>query len=138
MWLFWSEENIIINEYSKNPINNFEMKDFTVKYHEWNFICWDDITVFLKIEDKKIKSFSYKWNLSIVSLAAASFVSEIVVDLELNEVLKRNYDFISEKWLEVSNRRKRAVILPILAIRNAVHQYLNDWIIDDFDDLLDS
>ncbi|MCK9466837.1 MAG: iron-sulfur cluster assembly scaffold protein [Candidatus Absconditabacterales bacterium] len=138
MGLFGSEENIIINEYSKNPINNFEMKDFTVKYHEGNFICGDDITVFLKIEDKKIKSFSYKGNLSIVSLAAASFVSEIVVDLELNEVLKRNYDFISEKGLEVSNRRKRAVILPILAIRNAIHQYLNDGIIDDFDDLLDS
>jgi len=40
MWLFWSEKNMIINEYSKNPLNNFEMEDFTVQYHEWNFICW--------------------------------------------------------------------------------------------------
>jgi hypothetical protein len=25
----------------------------------------------------------------------------------------------------------------VLAIRNAIHQYLDDWITDDFDDLLD-
>ena len=48
MWLIWTEKNIIISEYSKKPLNNFEMEDFTVKYHEWNFICWDDITVFWK------------------------------------------------------------------------------------------
>lgn len=137
MWLFWSEKNIIINEYSKNPLNNFEMEDFTVKYHEWNFICWDDIIVFLKIEDKKIKSFSYTWNLSIVSLASASFISEFVIDSDINEILKRDYDFVSNKGLEVSNRRKRAVVLPVLAIRNAIHKYLDDWITDDFDDLLD-
>lgn len=137
MWLFWSEKNMIINEYSKNPLNNFEMEDFTVQYHEWNFICWDDITVFLKIEDEKIKSFSYTWNLSIVSLASASFISEFIIGSDIHEVLKRNYDFISDKGLEVSNRRKRAVVLPILAVRNAIHNYLGDWITDDFDDLLD-
>lgn len=137
MWLFWSEKNMIINEYSKNPLNNFEMEDFTVQYHEWNFICWDDITVFLKIEDEKIKLFSYTWNLSIVSLASASFISEFIIDSDIHEVLKRNYDFISDKGLEVSNRRKRAVVLPILAVRNAIHNYLGDWITDDFDDLLD-
>lgn len=137
MWLFWSEKNMIINEYSKNPLNNFEMEDFTVQYHEWNFICWDDITVFLKIEDEKIKSFSYTWNLSIVSLASASFISEFIIDSDIHEVLKRNYDFISDKGFEVSNRRKRAVVLPILAVRNAIHNYLGDWITDDFDDLLD-
>lgn len=137
MWLFWSEKNMIINEYSKNPLNNFEMEDFTVQHHEWNFICWDDITVFLKIEDEKIKLFSYTWNLSIVSLASASFISEFIIDSDIHEVLKRNYDFISDKGLEVSNRRKRAVVLPILAVRNAIHNYLGDWITDDFDDLLD-
>ena len=138
MWLIWTEKNIIISEYSKKPLNNFEMEDFTVKYHEWNFICWDDITVFLKIENEKIKSFSYTWNLSIVSLASASFISEFVINSDINEILKRDYDFVSNKGLEVSNRRKRAVVLPVLAIRNAIDQYLDDWISDDFDDLLDA
>ncbi len=137
MWIFGSEENVIIKEYSKNPINNFEMNDFSVKYHEWNFICGDDITVFLSIKDNKIDSFSYTWNLSVVSLASAAFISEIVLGIELNEVLKWDYEFIKNKWIDVSNKRKRAAVLPLLAARNAIHQYLNDSIVDDFDDLID-
>jgi len=37
----------------------------------------------------------------------------------------------------VSNKRKRAATLPLLAARNAIHQYLNDSVVDDFDDLID-
>ena len=49
MWLFWSkQENMILQEYSKNPVYNNELKDFTIQYHEWNFIYWDDITVFFE------------------------------------------------------------------------------------------
>jgi len=39
--------------------------------------------------------------------------------------------------LEVSNKRKRAAILPILAVRNAIHEYLDDKKVDDFDDLIE-
>lgn len=136
MWIFDSENNIMIKEYSKNPINNFEMEVFSVKYHEGNFICGDDVTVFLLIKNNKIKSYSYTWNLSMVSLASASFISEIVIDVDLSEILKRDYDFIKNKGFDVSNKRKRAAVLPILAVRNAIHQYLNDSVVDDFDDIL--
>gem|GEM_PF-2508634 len=61
-----------------------------------------------------------------MSLASASFISEFVINSDINEILKRDYDFVSNKGLEVSNRRKRAVVLPVLAIRNAIHQYLDD------------
>jgi hypothetical protein len=33
------EKSLIIQEYSKNPINNFRLKEFTVSQHEGNFIC---------------------------------------------------------------------------------------------------
>jgi NifU-like protein involved in Fe-S cluster formation len=137
MWIFGSEENILLKEYSKNPINNFEMDNFTIKYHEGNFICGDDINVFLLIKDNKVKSFSYTGNLSMVSLASAEFISEIILDIELSEVLKWDYEFIKNKWINVSNKRKRAAILSLLAARNAIHQYLDDGIVDDFDDLID-
>lgn len=73
----------------------------------------------------------------MVSLASASFISEIVIDVDLSEILKRDYDFIKNKGFDVSNKRKRAAVLPILAVRNAIHQYLNDSVVDDFDDILD-
>lgn len=138
MSLFWNkEDNILIEEYSKNPINNKEMEDFSVKYHEWNFICGDDITVFLKIADNLIKDYSYVGNLSIVSLSVASFLSELLIDININDILNWDFEFLKKQWFDVSNRRKRAATLPLLAVRNAIHEYLNDWIVDDFDDLLD-
>lgn len=33
------EQNLMIQEYAKNPLKNHAMKDFTVKQHEGNFIC---------------------------------------------------------------------------------------------------
>lgn len=55
-----SEENkLLIQEYAKNPINNYKMEDATVEQHEGNFICGDDITVYLKIEKDKIVDYSF-------------------------------------------------------------------------------
>jgi hypothetical protein len=34
MWMFGGEENIILQEYVRNPVNNFEIANYTVKYHE--------------------------------------------------------------------------------------------------------
>jgi hypothetical protein len=37
---------------------------------------------------------------------------------------------------EVSDRRKKASVLWLLTTRNAIHKYLEDWIVDDFDDVI--
>ncbi|MDR0771879.1 MAG: iron-sulfur cluster assembly scaffold protein [Candidatus Peribacteria bacterium] len=52
--------NEIITFYSKNPPNRREMEDFTIKRTQENLACGDDIEVFLKTEDGKIKDFSFE------------------------------------------------------------------------------
>lgn len=128
---------IIIKEYSKNPLCHYEMKDPDISRHEGNFICWDDITVYLKIKDGKILEYSYDGNPSTVSLAAASFLSEFLIWATLDEVLTWNYETFIEKWFEVSPRRKRAAMIALLWTRNAIHTYLEDGQEDEFDDLID-
>jgi len=86
----------LLKEYSKNPINNFEMDNFTIKYHEGNFICGDDINVFLLIKDNKVKSFSYTGNLSMVSLA--SNLQKKIIFQQINLVSEQPYP-IKEKEL---------------------------------------
>jgi len=113
------------------------MEDHTVSFHEWNFICGDEITVYLKIADWKISEYSYAWNTSTITSAAASFLSEFIVGASLDEILTWNYETMLSKWFEVSNRRKRAAVIAILASRNAIHQYLWDGKEDVFDDLID-
>ena len=132
-----SETEILVKEYSKNPLCNYEMQDADVSRHEGNFICWDDVTVYLKIQDDKVVEFSYDGNPSTVSLAAASLLSEFIVWVPLDEILTWNYETFVEKGFEVSPRRKRAAIIALLGARNAIHKYRNDGIEEDFDELLD-
>lgn len=42
-----------------------------------------------------------------------------------------------EKGFEVSPRRKRAAVIALLGVRNAIHTYRNDGVEEDFDELLD-
>lgn len=131
----WEEVQDLIKHYASHPLNNYEMEDATVKYEEWNIICDDSIQVFLKINDDIIEKYSYTWDLSIVWLAAASILVEEIEGKTIDEILWWDYEYIKNLWFEVSARRKRASVLPILAIRNAIHQYKQDGIKDDFDDL---
>lgn len=132
-----SEIEMIIKEYAKNPLCNYEMSDADVSRHEGNFICGDDITVYLKIQDGKISVFSYDGNPSTVSLAAASFLSEFIVGEELDTVLSWNYATFEEKGFEVSPRRKRAAMIALLGVKNAIYAYRGEEREDDFDDLLE-
>lgn len=43
---------------------------------------------------------------------------------------------IEKTGIDVSPRRKRAQILPLLATRNAIHLFLNNGKKDDFSDII--
>lgn len=131
----WSASDIILQSYAKNSVNNYEMESPTIKYHEGNFICGDDVNVFLKIEDNTIIEYSFAGNTSLVSKASASFLNDIIVNKKVEEVLDIQADIFEKHEMQVSARRKNALYLPLLAVRNAIHERLNDWEIEDFDDL---
>ena len=52
-------------------------------------------------------------------------------------MLRWNYETFVEKGFEVSPRRRRAAVIALLGVRNAIHAYRNDGIEEDFDDLID-
>jgi len=131
------EINLLIQEYAKNPLCNYIMESPTSSSHEGNFICGDDITVYLKIENSVVTEYSYAGNCSTITSAAASFLSEFIVGAALNEILIWTYETMQSKWFDVSPRRKRAAVIAIMASRNAIHKYLWDNIEDVFDDLID-
>ena len=120
------------------------MKDFDVSYHEWNFICWDDITVFLKFKDDKIKEFSFSWNPGQVSTASCSLLAEMIEWKAIDEVMTRWYETFVDQWLEVLPRRRRAVVIGLLWVRNAIHQRRkdkksdsNEILVEEFEDILE-
>lgn len=131
------ETNLLIQEYSKHPLCNMVMDSPTVSHHEGNFICWDDITVYLKIEDWIVSQYSYSGNCSTITTAAASFLSELIIGASVKDVLSWDYTTMVSHGFEVSPRRRRAAVIAILASRNAIHNYVDDHQEDSFDDLID-
>lgn len=134
----------IITEYNKNPVHFYEMKNFNASYHVWNFICWDDITVYLKIKNNTIHKFSFSWNPWQVSTASCSLLAEIIEWKCIDEVMERWYDTFAAQWLDVLPRRRRAVVIWLLWVRNAIHEYRQDKksnsdeiLVEEFEDLLD-
>lgn len=134
----------LITEYNNNPVNFFEMKDFTVSRHEWNFICWDDITVYLKIKDNIIEEFSFSWNPWQVTMASCSLLAEMIPWKTIDEIMEWNYDTFVEQWLDVLPRRRRAVVIWLLWVRNAIHEFRwdkkvdsDEILVEEFEDILD-
>lgn len=128
--------NETIVYYSKTPVNKGELDEFDVEYFEENEVCGDDLKVFIKIDDNKITDWSFTWETAIITTACASIFGEAIVWMTLEEVLEKWYDFIVELIeSEVSSRRKNASLLGLLTTRNAIHKYLWDWKIEDFEDL---
>jgi len=132
----YTEQELLVQEYTKNPLCNYKMEEYSVTAHEGNFICWDDINVYLVIKNNIVEKYSYDWNCSSITSAAASFLSEFIIWVNINDILSWNFKFFVEKGFDVSKKRKRALVMGLMAVRNSIHSYLNDWKKDSFDDLL--
>ncbi len=127
----------MISEYNKNPVHNLVMEDFSVTRHEGNFICGDDIDVYLKIADNHIVDWSFAGNTGAVTTAAASLLAELIIGKSLDEVMERGYDTIAAAGLDVLPRRRRAAIIALLATRNAIRAFRGEDKVEEFEDLLD-
>ncbi len=138
-----AEIDFLIEEYNNNPVNNVAMPDATISRHEGNFICWDDITVYLQIEGDVIEKMTYDGNPSNITMAASWLLSELIVWQKIDDVMTWNYDTMIENGFEVSPKRKRAAVIALLAVRNAIHQLRWDTnekgeiLEEDFEDLFD-
>lgn len=130
--------NEIITFYSKTPPNKWVLKDYTIKHYEDNSICWDDLEVYLKIEDNKIVDFSFDWETAIITTACSSIFWESILWIDISEIINKNYYYMEELvQMPISPRRKQASVLWMLTTINAIHKYLDDWIQKTFDDLID-
>lgn len=129
--------NEIITFYSKTPPNKWVLKDYDVSFWEDNRTCWDDLKVYIKIDDNKITDWSFEWDTAIITTACASIFWESIVGMDLKDILDYDYNYIKSLIeMDVSERRKKASVLWLLTTRNAIHKYLGDLVADTFDDII--
>ena len=51
-------------------------------------------------------------------------------------MLTWDYAFMKEHGFEVSPRRRRSMVTALLAVRNAIHEWKGDGVVDEYEDLL--
>lgn len=128
--------NETIQHYSRNPWNKGVLENCTISHWEENRNCWEDLRVYLIIEDEKFKSYSFDGDLSIITTACSAVFGESIIGQPIESVFEMWYsDIVEMIESEVSPRRRRASVFALLATRNAIHKYLWDWREDDFEDV---
>lgn len=123
--------------YSKNPPNKWVLPQFDISYWEENRICWDDLKVYLKIDNGVLTGWSFEGDTAIITTACASIYWESIVGMKLEDILTLDSLYIEELIeMSVSSRRKQASVLWLLSTRNAIHKFLNDGLKDSFDTVI--
>lgn len=133
----FNESSLLVQEYYKNNQYNKNLENYTVSFSQWNSLCWDTITVYLNIQDNIVKDYGYNGEPAQITKAAAEFLWEFVIWSKIETVLTRNADRVKSEGFEVSHRRIRSSVSALLAVRNAIHEYLQDDIRDEYEDLID-
>lgn len=131
------ESSLLIQEYAKS--NNFfaVMKDATVSKKIGNSICGDSIEVYLQVKNDIVTNYSYAGEPSAITKAAAEFLGEFIIGMTVQDILTLDADWIRKQGFEVSHRRVRSSVSAILAARNALHDYLHDVVIDEYEDMIE-
>lgn len=126
----------LIMTYSRDVPNKYIMENPTLRYKEVNRVCSDVVEVFLRIEDNIIQEFSFDGYMSITATACVAITGELLTEKNIDEILNLNEKFIHENiGDDISPRRRMASLIGLLAIKNAIHQYKKDDIIEDFSDI---
>lgn len=130
----YMDTNDLISAYSRDPVWQGVMENYTVMQKVENTVCGDFLVVYVKIDpNERIEAFSWSGDPAMHTLAAASLLTEYIVWESVNTVLSRTYTQIKERWLTVSTRRQRSAVTALLAIRNALHAWRRDWLVDTYE-----
>jgi len=126
----------LIIEYSKNPSNKGMLENATIRYREHNRVCADVVEVFLIIENGELRQFMFDGYMSIVATACVSITGELLEGWKISDILELNETFIHENiGTDISPRRRYASLIGLLAIKNAIHEFLQDGKKEDFSDI---
>ncbi len=126
----------LIIEYSKNPPNKGIIENANIRYRESNRICADVVEVWLLIENTTLVSFSFDGYMSIVATACTAITGELLEWKDIHEILLYNESFIHEHiGNDISPRRRYASLIGLLAVKNAIHEWLADEKKEDFSDI---
>jgi NifU-like protein involved in Fe-S cluster formation len=108
-----------------------------IRYREANRVCADVVEVSLIIRDGILTEFMFDGYMSIIATACVSITGEILEWWKCDDILSLDESFIHENiGTDISPRRRYASLIGLLAIHNAIHEYMQDGKKEDFSDIV--
>ncbi|MBC7503519.1 iron-sulfur cluster assembly scaffold protein [Candidatus Gracilibacteria bacterium] len=133
---YMSSQSLII-EYSSNPPNKGVLKNANIRYREANRVCADVVEVSLIIRDNILTEFMFDGYMSIVATACVSITGELLEGSPVADILKLDESFVHENiGVDISPRRRYASLIGLLAVKNGIHEFLQDGKKEDFSDIV--
>lgn len=114
--------DIILDHY-KNPRNVGELSDATVFAKDENTSCGDEVEIYLEVSNKKqVKMMKWKGRGCAISTAAASMLSEKVIEIGDTEKIVNITDHDMSEMLggDISSARIKCATLALVALKKAL------------------
>lgn len=113
----------IIAHYEK-PHNKGEIKNPSVSVHEYNPICGDDMTIYLKIDKDKVEEIKFSGSGCAISVASASMLTDFVKGKTLAEIEGMGLPTIIELLgIDPGPARLKCATLSLKTLKEAAFLY---------------
>ena len=116
-------------DHYEHPRNKHRMEDADVQLGGGNPGCGDLITIYLKIEDDRIKAISFEGEGCTISQAGGSIIAEMTEGMTLDEVKALGLDTMKEEMGEdVVKSRVLCATLALGTVQAAIDQYRREQV----------
>lgn len=111
-------------EHFKDPQNFGELDNYSVKSKITNPFCGDEIEMYLIVQKDKIKEVSFTGQGCVLSISAASLLTEEIKNITLEELKKyQEHNILEMLNVEISETRKKCAMLPLSTIKDCIKHY---------------
>lgn len=116
-------ENIL--EHYKHPHNYGQLPNRNAEYKEYNPLCGDMVTIYLLIENNRVKDVMFVGKGCAISQSAMSLLTDEIKGKTLDEIKRLDRGFILDLLgVEISPVRLKCATIGIKALKLAVYDYL--------------
>ena len=107
-----------ILELYRNPNNFGKLKKPTFEHKEYNPLCGDEIEISILIENECVKDINFRGKGCVLSLAAASLITDKIKGMNIKDVLILNKDdLLNILQIPITITRLKCILLPLEAIK---------------------